>query len=502
MIVQKKNIFLLLFILIQSHPVYKLNTLFYFDPVTSNKCDESNYWTPFNQHTTCFRFVNLEKDDNEQKDSIKIMLDHNIGYCQFSNYKQKLEELTSNWKRYNGKPGIIDEGTIFKIMNYTKKPNLSNKKTKPFHYLGYYYMNSHYINQGIEKNENGYWTETTYNKQYVYTVNKDGLNTIVEKTKYRGIRPVIKILKSQLNIITKEVDITTIMEKLSTIYKYPFEKKEYGDKKLIYKQLQGFTFTNDKLVFHSSNNDDRKHGILYSYNSPEFKTKYKTQYGTTGHGNGMTYNNKTKKFLICGPDEYNKLYQYDSKTFKHDQTYKANNTIPVFRSIGYDYNNDLYIGYYPQKIFFTKTKNFKTIYQFDIGFFETAQDLEYREGFIFMTTSELGAPNKYQSYSFYPRGTNLIYIYNAQIINGKPSKDFGRAVGRLFIGKKGELEGISFFKNHMFLGFATRKVDEVNAYTFYGINYKFFVDKARDIAKQQGSFLFDNQLNYHLSFKE
>ncbi len=47
MIVQKKNIFLLLFILIQSHPVYKLNTLFYFDPVTSNKCDESNYWTPF-----------------------------------------------------------------------------------------------------------------------------------------------------------------------------------------------------------------------------------------------------------------------------------------------------------------------------------------------------------------------------------------------------------------------------------------------------------------------
>ena len=119
-----------------------------------------------------------------------------------------------------------------------------------------------------------------------------------------------------------------------------------------------------------------------------------------------------------------------------------------------------------------------------------------------MTTSELCIPNKYQSYSFYPRGTNLIHIYNAQIINGKPSKDFGRAVGRLFIGKKGELEGISFFKNHMFLGFATRKVDEVNAYTFYGINYKFFVDKARDIAKQQGSFLFDNQLNYHLSFKE
>ena len=61
-----------------------------------------------------------------------------------------------------------------------------------------------------------------------------------------------------------------------------------------------------------------------------------------------------------------------------------------------------------------------------------------------MTTSELCIPNKYQSYSFYEKGTNLIYIFNTQIINGKPSQDFGRMVGRLFIGKKGKLEGIYF----------------------------------------------------------
>ena len=59
-----------------------------------------------------------------------------------------------------------------------------------------------------------------------------------------------------------------------------------------------------------------------------------------------------------------------------------------------------------------------------------------------MTTSELGAPNKYQSYSFYEKGTNLIYIFTTQIINGKPSQGFERMVSRLFIGKKGELEGI------------------------------------------------------------
>ena len=79
--------------------------------------------------------------------------------------------------------------------------------------------------------------------------------------------------------------------------------KNIEKKNLIYKQLQGFTFTKDKLIFHSSNNDDRKHGILYIYNSPDFKKNYKIKYGTTGHGNGMTFNNKTNKFLICGPDE-------------------------------------------------------------------------------------------------------------------------------------------------------------------------------------------------------
>ena len=83
-------------------------------------------------------------------------------------------------------------------------------------------------------------------------------------------------------------------------------------------------------------------------------------------------------------------------------------------------------------------------YQFDIGFFETAQDSEHYNGFVFTTTSELCIPNKYQSYSFYEKGTNLIYIFNTQIINGKPSQDFGRMVGRLFIGKKGKLEGIYF----------------------------------------------------------
>ena len=209
------KIFLLIFYIlsINSHPEYKLNTLFYFDPETNNKCDETNYWTPFNQKTTCYRFINLELKDTSEKETIKLMLDHNIAYSDFNSYKLKLKEATSKWKKVSETISIIDEETIYKIMNYTSKPNLKNKKIKPYHYLGYYYMNSYYINNEKEINEYGYWTNTIYNKDYVYTINKDGQNTIVEKDKKRGIRPVIKILKKNINIITKEIDITDIIIK-------------------------------------------------------------------------------------------------------------------------------------------------------------------------------------------------------------------------------------------------------------------------------------------------
>ena len=57
-------------------------------------------------------------------------------------------------------------------------------------------------------------------------------------------------------------------------------------------------------------------------------------------------------------------------------------------------------------------------------------------------------------------------------------------VDRLFIGKKVELEGISFFDNKVFLGFATRKIDKFNAYTFYSIIYQLFQEYIGLISKK------------------
>ncbi len=46
-----------------------------------------------------------------------------------------------------------------------------------------------------------------------------------------------------------------------------------------------------------------------------------------------------------------------------------------------------------------------------------------------------------------------------------------------------------------FLSFATRKIDNFNAYTFYEIIYKLFEGDIRLIGKKQGSFVFDNKFD-------
>ena len=56
----------------------KLNNFLFFDPVSNKLCNEDNYWTPFDNITTCYRFVSLEVNDTINNTKIRIMLDHNI----------------------------------------------------------------------------------------------------------------------------------------------------------------------------------------------------------------------------------------------------------------------------------------------------------------------------------------------------------------------------------------------------------------------------------------
>ena len=55
------------------------------------------------------------------------MLDQNIATSTFSEWENILENKTYNWARYKNKIDIIDEATIFDLMNYSNKPDKTNK---------------------------------------------------------------------------------------------------------------------------------------------------------------------------------------------------------------------------------------------------------------------------------------------------------------------------------------------------------------------------------------
>ena len=90
--------------------------------------------------------------------------------------------------------------------------------------------------------------------------------------------------------------------------------------------------------------------------------------------------------------------------------------------------------------FLFNTTDFKKLYEFTFFAFETSQDLEYYNGFIFDCTTDGGVNLKYQSYSFYNYLDNIIYVYDVKLDkNNNPTKNFGRLIARLFMSGLGEL---------------------------------------------------------------
>jgi len=200
-------------------------------------------------------------NDFEDKDKIKIMLDHNIGISDFSKYKAVLKEKTSKWSRYKGTIDLIDELLIYKLMKYTKQPSYKSP-SKPPHRLGSLSSNSDYIIKGKNINEKGFWTKTEYKIKFAYAIDISGVNIISPHQEKYGLRPVLNIEKSLLKINSQNIDISRLI-KSGTIISKDHEQKAYDG--LIYKHLQRFTVTKDQLIFMSSNNENRAKSVMYSY---------------------------------------------------------------------------------------------------------------------------------------------------------------------------------------------------------------------------------------------
>ena len=70
---------------VYAYDTYKLDDYVYFDPITTKKCDSSNYWTLYNTNSTCYRFFNIDLDNNSDSNTLKIIL----GYLGWSPKKDK-----------------------------------------------------------------------------------------------------------------------------------------------------------------------------------------------------------------------------------------------------------------------------------------------------------------------------------------------------------------------------------------------------------------------------
>ena len=384
----------------------------------------------------------------------------------FSNYENTLKNKTLNWSRYKGEIDIIDESTIFNLMKYSRKANKTSK-VNPRVRITHFHSLSYYINNGKTVNEKGYWTKNSYNEDssYAYAIDINGRESVVSKSSIFGIRPVLNIKKSLLTIDPGVIEITDIIKNSTKIY-YKCENILYDEIK--YGWLQGMTVTNDKLIFMSSNNSNPEKSIMYSYKLNDLKNLYNKDYNNTGHGSGMTYNSKTDKVLVTGLDGI--IYEYDGQTLIREKEYEKS-IFPTCVALGYDNNNDLYIGKSNIKLFWVDGIKKTKLYEFGLLMFETQQDLEYYNGYIFDGASDFGVPTRYQTYSFY-KGYQFIYVYDAHLDkNNNPTKNFGRLIARFIMTGFGELESISFRDGYAYIGFAQR------GYNFYKVEYKKLMSK-------------------------
>ena len=441
---------------------YNLSTFFFFDPISDAPCTEKNYWTPFDNTTSCYRWVSITNPDSNTSATIKLMLDHNIATSTFNDYKNVLKDKTSDWSRYKDTIDLIDEETIFNLMKYDNKPDKANKAT-PSVIINPFSAQSYYTYDGKAINEKGYWTKSSFDEESAYAIDINGVNEVVSKTSIYGIRPTINIHKNLLNVDSGMININNIIEKCDIIH-FDVENQLYDGFK--YELLQGCTVSKDKIFFMSCNNNNPEKGVMYSYKLNDINNIYKKDYSNTGHGNGMTYNTKTGKVLTLGKLG---VCEYDEDSLLREKDYNWPN-YPGYSAIGYDYNSDLYIGRANHRIFFADTTNMKKIYEYGISMFEAEQDLEYYNGYIFDCASDFGLPNPHHKYSFYP-GYELIYVYDAKFDeNKKPTKNFGRLIARFIMQGFGELESISFRNGNVYFGLGKK------GYNFYYMNYNKFIE--------------------------
>ena len=456
---------------------FSLDDYIFYDPVHDSNCSMDDYWTIFNKDTTCYRFFVIDSNDSKEKDKISAILDHDIGNDTFDNRYKVLEKNTSDWY-FRGVKRFITQNEIKTLYRFNKLSS-DEKNGSYLDYsgnvvsvgayhstIGQMITNSLYYNNSKMYNNNGFWTDSSYDDKYSYSIDELGNSKLVKKIFKRGIRPVLEFDKENIESSKLRTNID-IVEK----YKYKSDTSSYGG--YVYKTMQGFTMTNDRLVFYSSNNSNPNFGLIFGFEGEDYSRKVGNtpNYYEGGHGNSISYDRKNNQVLSLDP--YNKriaVFDNFDLTLKGYIKMKKSS----YDSIAYDYDHNYFILGEGRKLSIAD-KSFNILYTLDATTYGINQGLEYYNGYLYKPVYYAKCFNKYQTHCTTGAYKGDIYVYNIKInSNGRANKNFGKLekIYHIFNNSYGELEDLSFFKDDLYLGFNSNKKDKNYAYKIYFIDGK------------------------------
>lgn len=260
--------------------------------------------------------------------------------------------------------------------------------------------------------------------------------------------------------VSTPIDITSLISSASLISYPPKNCNNYSCN-----QLQGFTVTNDKLVFYllpggSQVPNPNNCGLINGFQGSDFATVVSgtPTFEEYGHGNDMTYNEVSDKIILIGPNTYQDAYVLNNSNLSKEQTISLQEVGKIW-AIGYDKFHNYYVAL-SDKIWLTDT-NLNKKHGFDYSNEgNTSQGLEYHNGYVYWTLSEIDGDRNQITH---------IYVYNAKLKNdGNPENGFGEKVASLFTNAEsfGEIESISFRNNEVYLGYSDWATQNTKFYHF------------------------------------
>ena len=374
----------------------------------------------------------------------------------------------------------------------------------------------------------GFWTKTSYDDTTAYRVTEYSNNRLSKKTDSLGVRPTITVASSliQRGWLFREIAPGTD-ETNNYKFKYAYKASGYDTAEhTTYKQMQGSTFTSNNLVFASILSGVGGAVVMWQSGS-NYTTRNEKYFSAIGHCNDMTYNTQENKLIITGlgggTDHDNNnltLYVIDGETSSGSVT-KLTPTRPTtgspavmsYSGMAYDNDHNYYWARNGMRIYCLDS-DFNVIHSFEAPFLEAGQGIEYHKGYIYLPVYEEGeyGANHNSTLQLYFRGvdynnngnnytqTNKIYVYSAKLnADGSPSKEFGKLYLIYYIprtnsltgdagssknyGQYGELEGVTFKGDMMYLAFARRSYNSGTfTYAPDGYTYAFYkYDNRTDI---------------------